>query len=73
VGAGSFPEAKLPTSLVRLETDTPRALELAARLRHADPPLVARIEADRVVLDPRTILPGEEAQIARLVRAALDG
>ena len=31
-------------------------MELAARLRTANPPVIGRIEGDRVLLDPRTVL-----------------
>jgi L-seryl-tRNA(Ser) seleniumtransferase len=70
VGGGSFPGAKLKTWLVRIETPSPDTL--VARLRDADPPIIARIAADRVVLDPRTIFPDQVATVARAVRAALD-
>jgi len=73
VGGGSFPGAELPTTLVRLHADRPAAETLAAALRRSNPPVIARIDADRVVLDPRTILPGEEQQVANAVRAACDG
>ena len=33
-------------------------------LRSLDPPVIARIQDDRVVLDLRTVLPGEDATIA---------
>jgi L-seryl-tRNA(Ser) seleniumtransferase len=78
VGGGSFPEAKLPTCLVRLSggprpSGSPlgpdRLIEL---LRAGDPPIIARIEDDHVVLDPRTILPGQEEMVAQGIRAALD-
>lgn len=72
VGGGAFAEASLATFLVELLTDTPRTNELAARLRHADPPVIARIEEDHVALDPRTIFPSEEAAVVRAVAAALD-
>jgi L-seryl-tRNA(Ser) seleniumtransferase len=73
VGGGSFPGVELKTWLVRVSARhlTPDAL--AARLRQHDPPIVARIAADRVVLDPRTIAPDELAPVAAAVRAALDG
>jgi len=73
VGGGSFPGAKLKTWLVRVGPRhlTPDAL--AARLRASDPPIVARIEDDRVLLDPRTIFPDEVETVARAVRSALDG
>jgi L-seryl-tRNA(Ser) seleniumtransferase len=72
VGGGSFPGAKLKTWLVRL---TPQHLgpdTLAGRLRGGDPPVIARIADDRVVLDPRTIFPDDLEAVARVVRAALD-
>ncbi|HVH68090.1 MAG TPA: L-seryl-tRNA(Sec) selenium transferase [Gemmatimonadales bacterium] len=74
VGGGSFPGAKLRTWLVRVAADTGhRAPEtLAARLRSGDPPVVARIANDRVVLDPRTIFEDQIETVARAVRAALD-
>jgi len=72
VGGGAFAEAGLATFLVELLTDAPRTNELAARLRHADPPVIARIEEDHVALDPRTIFPSEEAAVVRAVAAALD-
>ncbi|HET9707149.1 MAG TPA: L-seryl-tRNA(Sec) selenium transferase [Gemmatimonadales bacterium] len=72
VGGGSFPEAKLPTCLVQLTADTLTADALVERLRGGDPPIIARIDDDHVVLDPRTILPGQEETVARGIRAALD-
>jgi len=75
VGGGSFPGAKLKSWLVRL-TPGPRPLTpdtLAARLRAGDPPIVARIGDDRVLLDPRTIFPDQVETVARAVRSALDG
>ena len=74
VGGGSFPGAKLKTWLVRVTPErhlTPDTL--AARLRASDPPIVARIADDRVLLDPRTIFPDQVETVARAVRSALDG
>ena len=72
VGGGSFPEAKLPTWLVQLKADKLTADSAVQRLRASDPPIIARILDHHVVLDPRTILPGEEGAVLRGVRAALD-
>jgi len=69
VGGGSFPGAKLKTWLVALRYPVPDTL--AARLRAGDPPVIARIADDRVVLDPRTILPDQIDATARAVAAAL--
>ncbi|MGH7673554.1 MAG: L-seryl-tRNA(Sec) selenium transferase [Gemmatimonadales bacterium] len=71
VGGGSFPGAKLPTWLVRLTADRLTADALAGRLRGGNPPIIARIADDRVVLDPRTIFPDQVDVAARAVAAAL--
>jgi seryl-tRNA(Sec) selenium transferase len=34
------------------------------RLRDSDPPIVARVEEDRVLLDLRTVFPAQDAVIA---------
>jgi L-seryl-tRNA(Ser) seleniumtransferase len=64
VGGGALPLLELPGPVVAL--DGP-ADELAARLRAADPPVVGRIQDDRLLLDPRTLAEEE----IDLVRAAL--
>jgi L-seryl-tRNA(Ser) seleniumtransferase len=69
VGGGSLPEVTLPTFVLALPPGA--ADEVAARLRRADPPVVARIEEDRVVLDPRTVMPGEDDAVVQAVRGAL--
>jgi L-seryl-tRNA(Ser) seleniumtransferase len=69
VGGGSLPEVTLPTSVLALPPGDADAL--AARLRRADPPVVARIEEDRVVLDPRTVMPHEDEAVVRAVLGAL--
>ena len=71
VGGGSLPDVTLPTAVLALPAGDADAL--AARLRRADPPVVARIEDDRVVLDPRTVMPGEDEAVVRAVRGALAG
>jgi L-seryl-tRNA(Ser) seleniumtransferase len=69
VGGGSLPEVTLPTAVLALPCPSPD--RLAARLRRGDPPVVARIEEGVVVLDPRTVAPGEDADLLAAVRAAL--
>jgi L-seryl-tRNA(Ser) seleniumtransferase len=65
VGGGSLPGETLPTHLVALELDSPDAA--ASRLRAGEPPVIARIENDRLVLDPRTVLFEQEAVLWDLV------
>ncbi len=58
VGGGSLPGGTLPTWLVACQVPSPD--RLAERLRLGDPPIITRIEDERLVLDPRTVLPGQE-------------
>ena len=65
VGGGALPLLELPGPVVALADAS-----LAAALRAGDPPLIGRIEADRLLLDPRTLTDDEVAEavaaIARL-------
>ncbi len=58
VGGGSLPEESLPTFLLALTV--PRPDRFLARLRTLHPPVIARIENEAVVFDPRTVLPFQE-------------
>lgn len=69
VGGGSLPGQTLPTKLLAISAASPDAL--AARLRRADPPLIGRIEADRLLLDPRTVLPEQDDRLAAILKEAL--
>lgn len=60
IGGGSAPGSTLPTRLVQLTHSTLNATSLEQRLRTLDPPVIARIENDRVVLDLRTVLPEQD-------------
>jgi L-seryl-tRNA(Ser) seleniumtransferase len=55
IGGGSAPGSQLPTSLIALSHPSHSAAQLEARLRGGRPPLIARIESDRVVIDLRTV------------------
>ncbi len=65
VGGGSLPGETLPTKLVAVTAPHPDRLSDA--LRAADPPVIARIEENRLVLDPRTVLPEEEQDLLQIV------
>lgn len=71
VGGGSFPGAALPTTLVSLDPGPLGANGLALRLRLGDPPLVARVEGGRLLLDPRTLHRVEPEVVAAALTAAL--
>jgi L-seryl-tRNA(Ser) seleniumtransferase len=71
VGGGSLPTQTLPTWLVGLDLDSPD--EIAHHLRTSDPPVIARIESDRLVLDPRTVPPEQEETLWDQVATATFG
>jgi L-seryl-tRNA(Ser) seleniumtransferase len=59
VGGGSLPGESQPTFLFALKIKNPdRFLE---KLREQPVPIIARIEDEQVVFDPRTVLPFQES------------
>ncbi len=67
VGGGSLPGTSLPTRVVAITTAN--ADDLAARLRAEPAPVIGRIHDGRLLLDPRTVLPGQaEALLSAVVR-----
>jgi len=64
IGGGAAPGATLPTVLLAVTCEGLSADELAARLRTHQPPIVARVEQGRVLLDLRTVFPAQDAIIA---------
>jgi L-seryl-tRNA(Ser) seleniumtransferase len=58
VGGGSLPGQTLPTKALAIAL--PSVDTLAEKLRWANPPVIARIENDRLLLDPRTVLPEQD-------------
>jgi L-seryl-tRNA(Ser) seleniumtransferase len=69
VGGGSLPGETLPTFLLALRVAHPD--RFLAQLRKATPPVIARVEADRVVLDPRTVLPEQDELLYNILRETL--
>jgi L-seryl-tRNA(Ser) seleniumtransferase len=71
LGGGSAPSSTLPTTVIALTCYSLSANELAARLRASDPPVIARVEEGRVLLDLRTVFPEQDEVLTKvLVRAA---
>ncbi|HVF90881.1 MAG TPA: L-seryl-tRNA(Sec) selenium transferase [Blastocatellia bacterium] len=69
VGGGSAPEVKLPTVLITIEDPVLSASSIEARLRAHRVPVIARTERDQVLLDLRTVEPGEESIILEALSA----
>ena len=72
VGGGAFPDAVLPTTLVRIDPGSLGADALALRLRLGDPSVIARVADGAVLLDPRTLLDDAVPFLAGALRNALD-
>ena len=68
VGGGALPLLELEGPVVALDSE-PEAL--ARALRHADPPVIARISDGQVLLDPRTLTDADVEPLAVAVRSAL--
>jgi L-seryl-tRNA(Ser) seleniumtransferase len=69
VGGGSLPEETQPSRGVALSATS--AARAVTALRHADPPVIARIIDGRVVLDLRSVLPEHDEVLGTAVIAAL--
>ncbi len=68
VGGGALPLASPPSYAVALSVDGWSAARLEKALRASTPPVISRIEADKVYLDMRTVLPEEINLIVRLLK-----
>jgi L-seryl-tRNA(Ser) seleniumtransferase len=69
LGGGSAPSSSLPTTLLALTCYSLSADEMAARLRGGDPPVIARVEQGRVLLDLRTVFPDQDAVLRQRLAA----
>lgn len=70
VGGGSLPAETLPTCLLSLSVRSPN--RFLSCLRTGDPPIIARVEEDRVVFDPRTILPEEDEKLLSVIQYSIE-
>ena len=68
VGGGSLPEESMPTFVLSLSVKSPDTF--SKWLREADPPIIARTENDRVLLDPRTVL--DDEPLLRVLKMVLN-
>ena len=62
VGGGSLPGESLPTWVLALTVNGSDTF--LKKLRREQPPIIARTENDRILLDPRTVLPEQDETIA---------
>ena len=70
IGGGSLPGQTLPSRALAITP--PRGPdEFTAALRRASPPVIARIEDEQVVLDPRTVAGDEDQQVIAALKSCL--
>ncbi len=72
VGGGAMPLAELPTYLISYRPEDISLEELMRRLRRGNPPLIARVQQERLFLDIRTILPGQEKEVVTTMMNAIN-
>ena len=70
-GGGALPLVELEGAVCVVDPGALGAEELIRRLRRHDPPVIARIERERVILDPRTMSDEEALLAGSAARAAL--
>jgi L-seryl-tRNA(Ser) seleniumtransferase len=68
-GGGAAPDVRIATLCLALTHPFQDATALVARLRGGIPPIVGRIQDDRVLLDLRTLLPQDLPDVVRQVRS----
>ena len=70
-GGGALPITDLPTTLVALSHPRISPSTIAERLRQGDPPVVVRLQDDEVLIDPRTLFPGDEQLLIKALERVL--
>src|SRR5207248_10814960 len=69
VGGGAAPTSRLPTPVISITHETLTANQIEQALRHQTPPVISRIEDDRVLLDLRTVSEMDEPALEAAIVA----
>jgi len=69
VGGGSLPGESLPTWVLALNINNPN--KFMVKLRQCRPPVIARNDKDRIILDPRTVAPEQDDDLLINLKNAL--
>jgi L-seryl-tRNA(Ser) seleniumtransferase len=70
-GGGSLPQTPLPSRALALSVPSLSAQALEGRLRQASTPVIARVEHGLVLLDVRTLLPGDQEILGAVLEEVL--
>jgi len=73
VGGGALPTAGLPSWGVEVVPLGMTVFELAGRLREEQPAVIGRLQDEKLLLDLRTILPGEERVVVKVLAGLFKG
>jgi len=71
IGGGTAPTTTLPTFLIAIASECYSCDGLLRRLRSQSPPVIARIEDDRLVLDLRTVFTEDDSALMAALTATL--
>jgi len=71
IGGGSYPINPLPTAVVRITVAAGSAAKLARTLRGGSPAVMVRVKGNAILIDPRTVLEGEEDVLIEKLTGAL--
>lgn len=72
IGGGSAPAVQPKTTLFSIKHTDLSASQFEEKLRKAKPPVIARILDDRVLIDLRTVLEDEEAELLEILSSVKD-
>ena len=72
IGGGAAPDLTIPSCLLDVRVEGCSPDELEALLRRAEPPVIGRIEQDRLLLDLRTVQPDEDDALAKVLAGLPD-
>ncbi|MEW6386123.1 MAG: L-seryl-tRNA(Sec) selenium transferase [Thermodesulfobacteriota bacterium] len=73
VGGGALPQAPIPSRSLSLALPPLAPHQLEARLRAAQPPVIARLEHQTLLLDVRTILPQDQSSLLTALKQVVEG
>ena len=68
LGGGSLPAQKIPTWCISIEPNG-SVDSLTAKLRTGSPAILGRVHKDRLLLDMRTVSPGEDLEVVKVFEA----
>ena len=72
-GSGSLPAQEIPSFAIALKVAGLSPDEVARRLRRHEPPIFSRVHEGKVLLDFRTVLPGEETWLVEAISSLARG